>query len=489
MKKIFFSLLFFFCMLYSNEIEEGMKAYKSFEYEKAYSILSKHINEDNPKVLYRLAYLQEQGLGTNKNIDKSRKNFEKAYNLFLEKASIGDSESMDFISSYYYFGIVVEKDLKKYIDWLIKAANAGNSSSMYYLGYAYQEGEGVNKDINLAIKWYEKASKKGEPYASHNLAFYYEDQKNQKESNKLYQLAFNQYNQKINEGDLSYLIYLADMYAEGMGVDKNISKAFTLYTKASKLEDFNSQKKFLEIMNEPLGKFFHVASRNYINEKLALKNDLEGMLELADYYGFLLKQENNNDLKLGLQKNQYYWYKKASSLDNDFAKEKLSQYGEKILSNFKNVEVVDFKNYWFHKVLECEEEIGVSKRLKNVNIEKCLNSITYIEKIKNKSLLQLNYLGESYFNAGIIYQFNEKYLNHKKAFNMYKKSYDIGYCNKDTECPNGRNLGYYYSTGEGGNEKNLILSYKYFKEAAEKGNSGASRNLEYICSKFPWACK
>jgi TPR repeat protein len=102
------------------------------------------------------------------------------------------------------------------------------------------------------------------------------------------------------------------------------------------------------------------------------------------------------------------------------------------------------------------------------------------EKHRNK------YTGESYFNAGVIYQFQDK--NHKKALESYLKAYKEGYCNYDN-CSVGRNIGYYYATGEGGNKMDKILAYKYFLESAKHGNEGSQHNLDYLCKESPWACK
>ena len=97
------------------------------------------------------------------------------------------------------------------------------------------------------------------------------------------------------------------------------------------------------------------------------------------------------------------------------------------------------------------------------------------------------YIGESYFNAGIIYQYAEK--KHKKALQSYLKAYNVGYCNYDDPCSVGRNIGYYYATGEGGNKMDKILAYKYFLESAKHGNEGSQRNLDFMCKNSPWVCK
>jgi len=105
----------------------------------------------------------------------------------------------------------------------------------------------------------------------------------------------------------------------------------------------------------------------------------------------------------------------------------------------------------------------------------------YLEEYKTK------YISQSYLNAGILYQFSKKNQSDKKAFEMYKKSYDNGECNF-YECTSALNLGVLYYSGSGVN-KNLALAHKYTKESAERGNLDASKNLKYMCSETPELCK
>ncbi len=107
----------------------------------------------------------------------------------------------------------------------------------------------------------------------------------------------------------------------------------------------------------------------------------------------------------------------------------------------------------------------------------------YLEKYKTKKI------AGSYLNAGILYQFSKKNQSDKKAFEMYKKSYDNGECNLFDSCGSALNLGYLYLVGAPGIEKNLALGYKYTKESAEKGNQQAIKNLKHVCSVTPWICK
>ncbi len=116
---------------------------------------------------------------------------------------------------------------------------------------------------------------------------------------------------------------------------------------------------------------------------------------------------------------------------------------------------------------------------KNGNPDVCL-------KATKMSGIDKRNLGENYYNAGILYTFGEKYKDHKKAFKMYKLSYDAGYGKYSSSVMT--KIGYFYWQGWG-IETNKILAYKYFLEGAKAGNQNAQGNLDILCKESPWACK
>ena len=142
-----------------------------------------------------------------------------------------------------------------------------------------------------------------------------------------------------------------------------------------------------------------------------------------------------------------------------------------------------------YKLLLCEAEAKFYKT-EDANPEQCIEAANSILKGEDLGVLSKNkktYLGEAYFNAGIIYQY--KLHNHKQALESYLKAYNVGYCDNGSDCSVGRNIGYYYATGEGGTPLDKIKAYQYFLESAKHGNAGSQRNLDILCKESPWACK
>jgi len=67
---------------------------------------------------------------------------------------------MNLMGIIYADGKVVEKDLKKKIEWCQKAADKGNVFALNNLAYEYSKGVNVDKDQNKSLKLYLQAANK-----------------------------------------------------------------------------------------------------------------------------------------------------------------------------------------------------------------------------------------------------------------------------------------------------------------------------------------
>ena len=133
---------------------------------------------------------------------------------------------------------------------------------------------------------------------------------------------------------------------------------------------------------------------------------------------------------------------------------------------------------------KCQREVKWFK--KNGNPEICIKASKAYSKIYNPNNEEKEELGRGYYNAGIMYTFGEKYKDYKKAFKMYKLSYESGYGEYSSSVMT--KIGYFYRNGWGV-DTNKILAYKYYLEAAKAGNQNAQGNLDLLCKESPWACK
>ncbi len=154
---------------------------------------------------------------------------DQAYRYYLEAAlSYDDGDAMYELANMYCNGEYVHQDYDK----------AG-----YYYGLAYERGVDVNESLliiagcywerkakedrkyyNWALKYYEIAAEMGEDYGYECLGkVYFELRQYDKSLENL---------EKINGKNPCGFYYLARMYDDGLGVERNLAEAVLNYKKA-----------------------------------------------------------------------------------------------------------------------------------------------------------------------------------------------------------------------------------------------------------------
>ncbi len=93
----------------------------------------------------------------------------QAFKLFYKAAGAGHQEAQYLVSHCYHFGIGVEKDLVKTLDWLVKSAEAGFASAQSSLGACYEFKFFVPQDFKQALKWYQKAAEQNDDLGQSRL--------------------------------------------------------------------------------------------------------------------------------------------------------------------------------------------------------------------------------------------------------------------------------------------------------------------------------
>ena len=76
---------------------------------------------------------------------------EEAYCLFMKAAEKGYSKAQNSLGDCYKYGIGIEKDFAKAVDWYTKAARQGNATAQFNLGICFKNGEGVDSDHTKAM--------------------------------------------------------------------------------------------------------------------------------------------------------------------------------------------------------------------------------------------------------------------------------------------------------------------------------------------------
>ena len=155
---------------FASPFDDGIAAYKSGDWAKAFEILKPLAELDNSQstmVQLRLAHMYERGQGTPKDLAAAAKWFQKA----AERGSPTARAHLDWL---YRLGTGVPKDGAQAARWSMKGASQGNAIAQSNLGYMALEGMGGPVDAAGAAGWFKKAADQGDGSAMMGLAGLYE---------------------------------------------------------------------------------------------------------------------------------------------------------------------------------------------------------------------------------------------------------------------------------------------------------------------------
>lgn len=117
--------------------------------------------------------------------------YEKAFHIFEPLAEAGDAGAQHNLAILYRSGHGVDKDLDKSRQWFMLAAEQGVAAAQYNLGYMYDLGDGVVQSDRYAFLWYRKAAEQGHPQAQANLGVMYANGSGVEQDVKLAYVWFN----------------------------------------------------------------------------------------------------------------------------------------------------------------------------------------------------------------------------------------------------------------------------------------------------------
>ena len=146
----------------------------------------------------------------------------------FERAEKGKSSSQNDLGNCYSYGIGLEQDKLKGLDWYKKAAEKGLSDAIYNVGNCYFHGEGVEKDLSEALKWFQLAAEK-----KHNVAQYYVARCYEELHYPDYEV-YAAYRKAAEMGESKSQQILGEMYQEGScSVTKDEVEAVSWYRKSA----------------------------------------------------------------------------------------------------------------------------------------------------------------------------------------------------------------------------------------------------------------
>lgn len=185
------------------------------------------------------------------------KKFEEAFNLYFDIYNFCDSISKQIpqknissmliqperllfrIAVIYYNGIGTDKNIIEAVKFYNMAADLGDVDSIYDLGRMYAMGEDVSKDLHKAIQLFQRAIAKGDIESIFMIASVYSELGKSKEAIKYYIEA-------ADKGNANAQFDLFVSYYNGDGVSTDHNKALYWLRKAAN-QNFPQA---VQVMNE-----------------------------------------------------------------------------------------------------------------------------------------------------------------------------------------------------------------------------------------------
>jgi len=146
--------LFLLPLAAAADYETAIDAYLKGDYKTALHEFKVIAKQGDPKALFHLGNMYENGKGVPKSLTKAAK-------WYLKSAEKGYANAQYNLGVSYYNGEGVKKSYKNAVKWWRKAAQQGVDDAQLNLGIAYAKGEGVKQDLVKSYMWANIASTYG----------------------------------------------------------------------------------------------------------------------------------------------------------------------------------------------------------------------------------------------------------------------------------------------------------------------------------------
>ncbi len=187
--------------------------------KKAYRLTKLAAEAGNANACYNLGNMYRLGKCV-------RKNYKKAFHYFQVAVDKGHVFALTNLGYCYHWGYGCEVNDEKAVDLFRRAIAAGDRDcSAFNLAHRYRKGEGVEQDYAQAWKYFRMAVAHG--YVHAYRAMGYMALNGQGMPKKDAAKAVRYFRKGVKAGDRKYChAWLARCYEQGLGVKKNIRKAY-----------------------------------------------------------------------------------------------------------------------------------------------------------------------------------------------------------------------------------------------------------------------
>lgn len=249
-----------------------------YNVNEAINLCEKGISSGKYDCAYLLGYAYDYGKGIGVNKDLAEKNYQICINNSENKELISNSKfelagilwkkasdqcdmnniiklyedainnnnykAMYLLGDKYYSGYKIEQDYDLAMFYFRMAARFNYGRAEFNIGKMYEEGLGIIKSYEKAIEWYKLASTHGEVKALASMADVYLDKNEFNKAFKLYNKAYENYEDKNDAAVV--MLKIGYLYIYGRGVDKNRAKGLEWLKRALK----TGNKSVIKIIGE-----------------------------------------------------------------------------------------------------------------------------------------------------------------------------------------------------------------------------------------------
>lgn len=164
-----------------------------------------------------------------------RRDYSKAFALFSEAASQGDSDGINMVGMSYFHGRGVDKDTHKAAVNFLKAARMGHAQAQYNLGLLLcNEGKACSQGIEKSVCWFHKAADQGYVPAYWEMGNAYREGLGVEQD---FHEAAEWFSRGVQAGDSSCMTFLGLMYFRGEGMPKDEETAVQLWREAANMDN------------------------------------------------------------------------------------------------------------------------------------------------------------------------------------------------------------------------------------------------------------
>ena len=223
-------------LLQTDEIPVGDGESKA---QKALKLAEESADAESPFGLYALGRIHGEGVGMQKNADRAKQLYTRAFPGLLKLSEGDDPNAQWLLGASFNVGRGVEKDQAKAVEWFRKSAEQGNAVAQRLIGQCYLEGEGVEKDQAQAVEWFSKSAQQGNAVAQGLLGWLYlRGEVVEKDQTK----AVEWFSKSAEQGNATSQWYLAWRYMSGEGVEKDQAHAVEWFRKSAEQGNADAQR-------------------------------------------------------------------------------------------------------------------------------------------------------------------------------------------------------------------------------------------------------